>query len=592
MLGTSAEARGTATPALSAPPEAPATWPWPRAVVTWTALLGAGLVLLLGRFDWSGPARPFARRGYLLSGYLFVLTVPLVYYLVRRLCRSRRAALWATGVAFAVLTVPYRWLGLDRFFYYEGRDRQWYTVDEVPVPSTQFLPDGPWSTFPHDLVLSMVLIGVAMGCAGLVVWRRKGRVGPSRRSALVVVALFSAIVVQTFLHAGVRGPYVYMTHFQEPESANFWYSVSMWEDGSGTVIADQFVFSAIEDYFQGAPREPNNMLIRRPAGFYLAAQFSYFVNSYYVWIVANVLTWFAAALAGFGFVRRLADERTAVLVAAMIACGTGFVAFVGTPGMYLQGYAVVIIALYLLERLVGADPRWPNFLLFAAVLGGCSLVYDLVPLYPVLLLYGLARQVPVKPLLASLVGAFLIYRGFLVVHDVVLAIPVVADNEVQADTARRAVLDLIRHPALATLYGHATDITGAFFHQLARMFFVLPLILALAGIRFVCTRAQAALVAGLTAMSLATLAAFRIAGLELGNIPRFVYPMYPAVYLLAAMTLIRIADWPAPRRLRRAVRAAPWLVVGVLFLLSNVDSFGYPSMYFEALEGYEPVFTP
>lgn len=592
MLDTSAEEERPAVPARAEDRPARSAPHWLRPAAAWLGLLVAGLVLLLGRFDWSGPERPFARRGYLLSAYLFVLTLPLVYGLLRRLCRPRWVATAATGATFVVLTLPYRWLNLDGLYYYAGRDRQWYTVDEVPVPKTRFLPDGPWTTFPHDVALFAVLVLLAVGAALVAARLRNGRRARPSGRALAVVALFALVVLQAFLHAGVRGPYVYMTHYQEPEAANFWYAVSMWGDGEGTVIADQFVFSAMEDYFQGAPREPNNMLIRRPAGFYAAAQFSYFVNAYYVWMVANVLVWLAAALAGYGFARRLAGERAGILMAAMIGCGTGFVAFVGTPGMYLQGYAVVIIALYLLERLVGDDPRPASFVLFAAALGACSLVYDLETLYPVLLLYGLARRFSVKPLVASLAGAYLIYRGFLLVHDVVLDIPVVADNVAQAGVARRAVLDLLRHPSVDEVYRHTTDIAGAFGLQLARMFFVLPLLPALAGIRFLRTRAQAVLVVALTAASLATVAALRIGGLELGDIPRFVYPMYPAVYLLAALALVRLGEWNGPPRLRPALRVAPWIFVAALVVLSNMDAFGYPTMYFEALEGYSPVFTP
>lgn len=551
-------------------------------------------MLLAGRFDWSGAERQFARRGYLLSAYLFVLVLPLLFLLVRELSASARIARAVTTVGFVVLTLPYRWLGLDRLYYYRGLDKQWYRVnDEVPLPRTQFLPRGPWSTFPHDVALFAVLIALAVAAAALV-WRRRGRQrdAASQRKVLAVLAVFGVIVLQTFLHAGVRGPYVYMTHFQEPEQANFWYAVSMFEDGSGTVIADQFVFSAMEDYFQGAPREPNNMLVRRPAGFYLASQFSYFVNAYYVWIVANVLTWFAAALAGFGFVRRLADERTAMLVAAMIACGTGFVAFVGTPGMYLQAAAVVVIALYLLERLVVEDRRWPRLVLFGAALGACSLVYDLIALYPVLFVYGVARGVRARSLLASLAGAYLVYRGFLFVHDVLLDIPVVPDNQAQAGAASRAVLDLLRHPSLAEWYAHATDVTGAFFLHVGRMFFVLPLVPALIGIRFLRTRAQIALVVAMVVMSLATIAALRIGKVELGSIPRFVYPLYPAVYLLAALALRRLSDWQAPPRLQAAARVAPWVFVAGLLLLANVDAFGYPRLYYEALEGKTPAFEP
>ena len=39
-------------------------------------------------------------------------------------------------------------------------------------------------------------------------------------------------------------------------------------------------------------------------------------------------------------------------------------------------------------------------------------------------------------------------------------------------------------------------------------------------------------------------------------------------------------------------RAAPWIVVGVLFVLANIDIFGYPTLYVEFFVSDPPAFLP
>src|SRR5215204_936261 len=60
-----------------------------RTVATWLALLALGAVLLYGRYDWSPAVHTYSKTAYVLSLYLFVLTVPTVYYVAGVLVRSR-----------------------------------------------------------------------------------------------------------------------------------------------------------------------------------------------------------------------------------------------------------------------------------------------------------------------------------------------------------------------------------------------------------------------------------------------------------------------------------------------------------------------
>jgi hypothetical protein len=561
-----------------------------RALAVWALVFVAAWLLLLGRYDWSAPNRRFAERGWLLSGYLCCLLLPVGWGLLRRATDVRWLPEAVTGLAFVVLTLPYRWLGLERWFYYRARPLPWYNPpDDVAFPRPQFLPGGPWSTFPGSVWLFTLAIvatvaAVVAGCR----WRlRRGRGGQGNRGLVAGGALVVVVLVQSFLHSGVRGPYVYMTHYQGPPRPSLWYAVAHFGDGNGVSIADQFVFSAIEQYFHGVAVDPNNMLIRRPSAFYVSAQFSYFVNTYYVWTALNIALWVAAVLAGYGFARRLVGARVAGYFAAMIAVGPGFVAFVGTPAMYLAGYAVVIIALFLAEWLL-VDPDRPgpaDFALFAGALACCALTYDLTVTFPVLGGYLVLRKVPWRPTLAALVAAYVLYRGFLFAHNSVLGLHVVDTNTAQLDRATERVREVAGEPS--QWFGATRDALGAYVVMLGRMFFYVPIVLALPGIYWLRDRAQQFLVVGLLAVTLATVAFFRVGGEVLGWLPRFTYPAYPAIYLLAALGLDGLTRAWATRAPQRAVavRAAPWAVLAVLTLLANVDVLGHPRLYYEALEG-------
>ncbi len=549
--------------------------------------------LLAGRFDWSGPNRRFAARGWALSVYLCLIVVPVCYGLMRRSVRPQ----WATPVAAAVLvalTVPYRWVGLDRHFYYEGRTIPYYNPPaDVPFPETAFLPDR-WSTFPHDIAL-FSLAGLATVGATVVLCRRRALQQRSGRALALGGVAVLAVLVQSFLHSGVRGPYVYMTHYQGPVRPDLWYAVAHFRDGTGVAIADQSVFSAIEQYFHGVAVDPNNMLIRRPAGFYFVSQLSYFINSYYAWMLLNVLCWVGATAAGYGFVRRLSGERVAIIFAALVATGCGFAAFVGTPGMYLMGYAAPLFAWYLLEKiLIDRQPGQWDYALYAGSLSLCALTYDLTVIFPVLAAYGITRKVPWRPLLASLVGAYALYRGFLVVHNNLLGLGVVDTNAVQSVEAAKRVMAVVRTPS--EWPAAVAEAVSSYAVMTWRMFFYVPVPLALAGLWWLRDRSQRVLVGGLILSTFATVAFLRIGDQLIGWMPRFTYAAYPAVYLLAAHTLHQMLEMGRRAKLepsraglgavaRRSVPMVGRALLITVALLSNIDSFGHPKLYYEALEG-------
>jgi hypothetical protein len=570
---------------------------WARPLAVWLLVLSSGVALLYGRYDWDLEGGRFAERGFILSTYLFLILLPTCFYLACRVLHNRRVAAGISAAVFIVTTLPYELLGLDRIYYYRTRP-QIFTVEQFP-PSLEFLPGGTLRAFPFDWLFMPMLYATGVTAIWGVWWLRK-RAGfaAARKIPALLTLAFALICAQSFLHSSMRAPYTYLAYFQRPEAEQHWYHVYHFADGSGATEADQFTFSPLEDYFQGAPRDGNNMLIRRPFSFYLASQGSYFVNTFYVWLGLNCLFWLVAVLATGRLVAQLTTERAGLIAGALTAVGPGFIAFVATPAMYMQNYAAVAVALCLFQDLVvrRAGRDHGKVAAFTGALTLCALVYDLTPLLPVLLVYGLARGVRTPPLLLSLAAAFLAVRAFPLLVTEVLGIEIVPTNQEQISQAVDRTTDFLLHPSLSEWYDALATIVPSYLRLLLQAFFVVPVIVAAFGLRKLKDRATQVLVGGLLAMGFVTIAVLQIGEQEIGTLPRLVYPVFPAVYLLAAVALDpgrpvgRLAA-AAPLWLRVRI-AAPWAVVIAMAALANIDIFGYPTLYVEYFVSEPPFFLP
>jgi hypothetical protein len=570
------------------------------ALTLWPPVLLCALLLLYGRYDWDLDDGRFAERGFVLSAYLLVILLPTCFYLTRQVLHNSVAATGVTAFLFVVTTLPYELLGLDEIYYYRVRPRV-FGIDRF-TPSLEFLPEGTLRAFPLDWLFMPLLFATGVGAIWSVWWlRQRAGATASRRLPGLLTIVFAAICVQAFMHSSMRAPYTYLAYFQRPETEQHWYHVYHFSDGTGASQGDQFAFSPLEDYFHGAPRDGDNQLIRRPFSFYLASQASYFVNTFYAWLALNCLFWLAAVVATARLVTQLATERAGLIAGALTAVGPGFVAFAATPAMYMQNYAAVAVALVLFQDLVvrpsGRDLG--KVALFTGALTLCALVYDLTPLLLVLLAYGLSRGVRAWPLLLSLAAAFVVTRGFPIVVTDVLGISIVSTNEGQLSVALDRTVDFLLHPSLPEWYDTTVSIVPSFVRLTLQAFFVVPLIVAVFGLRKLRDRSLWVLVGGLFLMGLATVAVFQIGRLEIGYLPRLVYPMFPAVYLLAALALdsgVRMrqrTNAPLLPRIWSGIRVgAPWTIIATMAVLANIDIFGYPTMYVEYFVSTPPSFLP
>ena len=238
----------------------PALW-----FVGWPLWLLWGLILLAGRYDWSEPNAP-SWRGYLCSAFFLSLLMPLLSSALTRFERRWQTKTVVLAVTATLLTLPYRWLGLDGAYYYLNT-RSWFDWKTSPyAPYILWLPEAIWDApqIPGELVFFRVGHG-SRGRVALLCTQPQSIGRPLSRPAVILkTAMLLLIVAETWMHVSMRSPYTYVPHFERSAKANYWYHSYLFSDGRGAVNADYFVFRALEDVFLGTKEPPNGMLIRRP----------------------------------------------------------------------------------------------------------------------------------------------------------------------------------------------------------------------------------------------------------------------------------------------------------------------------------------
>ena len=588
------------------PTEGPGRSSSTQAAAFWVGSVLALAVLLAGRFDWSPDVRSFSARGYLSSLVLLVPTIVAAWGVSRWLWPGRkrvaRAAIVATGV---LLALPYHWLGLHKLHYYRDRpvayvpervltahavrsDRNawgqetWATAERLPP--ADFRP----SILLHAPRGSEGLVPAALGLGsllgGLWLWRR--RRGAS--SAAVGLGLLALLAGQAWAHLSQNSPYSYVTHHYLPLEANYWHVASLLGDGQGVVNADVVVFHDLEEHFWGTPRATNTMLIRRPFFSYLAAQLTYFFNAFQVFVGLNLVAWAAAVACVYDFARREIDERAAQNAAVLTACGPGFLMYVGQPTCYLAAYAGSAFVVWATARTMGPgrQPRRADWVTLATILGLTLLLYDAFGWFLFVTGYALLRKVPLRPVLATLAAASGLYVGFLALQTRVLGLAMDTTNTRPLAAASATLLRLVTGARVLEVYPLTLELARVYAGGLAAAFFILPAVLALGGLALPRDRRQTGLVLLLFAPSLAGVAFLCYgqatwAGERLASMPRFTYPAFPAIYLLAGSAIATLQLALESRGRPRLGRLLTWILLGSAIALANVDVLlGWPQLYY------------
>lgn len=558
----------------------------------WFIIMAIGSFFLFGRYNWAVGREQFSIKSYSSSLYFFLIITPLSYYLVLVLSNKKRLAFGVSIVVFIIGCLPYEWLGLANLRYIT-KSYHWNTPG-IPPPQLNWLPEALSQVdFPGEKKLFVAALALFTIIAFLFAFFAQGwnwnlkRIQPTLKRIVPLVLVFLAILTQTWLHSSMRSPYNYLTNFDKPKSANNWYHSYLFDNEQGAVSDDLFVFITLDEYFAGDAKPVQTMLIRRSFVHYISAQFSYFINIFYVFLILNSLFWFSAVIAAYYYFKKvLGNSTVALYVAALVNCGTGFIFFSAQPMSYLAAYAIIIIILYLTEYLlVREEVGLIHIITFGATLGLCACIYDIFPIYPMLILYGFFRHIKFWKILLGLILSAIIYYGFIYLQFNILGLVETDINSKFVTGSLDNAIKLITDFQLGKFYFLSIGLFKTYIQNLGFAFLLLGLVVALIGL-FVTSSKKERILLGLLFLPSFLLNMILYyggmvwGGILFAEIPRYTYIAYPAIYLAIALVLYQLRNSLEQTRLAKVAPYLPWLVIACFFAWHNVDVLGFPSMYY------------
>jgi hypothetical protein len=580
----------------------------------WAIALPILLVLLVGRYDFGAARHAISMRAYLASACILVQVLPAVFYTLLRSGVRRRAAIWITVIVAVVCVLPYRWLGMASSGIWSDTVKydRWWIGPNQSEPTVDWLPHalaGP-AAIPHEwLVFSLLIASGALPLLWASGGRPTGRWFRAHPAWGVGTAAFLLIVLESWLHLSMRAPYSYLVHYSDrkPDQQltvtndadgtphwklvdvprpHGWWHIYLFPDHQGAVHADYDQFRACEQLFQGTDAELDSGIIRRLLTFYFSSQFTCFFNPYYVFLFLNTACWLAAVLAGYVFALRHVDRRCALFFALFIAGGSGFIFFVNQPMCYLSGYAAVMVLIALFEEIVANGVGNSDIWLFGLLYGLGMLVTDLWMLFPFFLVYGLIRRVAFWRAATAVLLAFGFYGLTLLFLSRIAGVPDVQGNTNLLWNASGSGVG-----GIDGFYMLCLQCANRFAMDMFHAFMILPVLAALVGLAFARSRKRILITLALLIPAAGTVVYLDFYGVTfkdwpLAALPRLAYVAYPAVYLLAAIGVIRGSRVIGGRGSRWA-EIVPWVFLGLVIVVNNVDVFGIPAIYYHFYFGMD-----
>ncbi|MCI4624713.1 MAG: hypothetical protein L3V56_02010 [Candidatus Magnetoovum sp. WYHC-5] len=560
-------------------------------VKAWAIFFISCLILLIGRYDWSKPLWEYSLRGYLSSAYMFIFFMPTLYYIICYYTKNTQLARYITLASAIICTIPYRWLYIDSLYYHKERPAFWQSqTPDVAYPAAlDWLPGALLNlkSMPFEILFFTLITLLVTSMLFFYIHRKaKNQRTDLIRKLTPWFMLFLLIMLQTWLHISMRSPYSYVPHYERPPQMNYFYTVPLFPNGQGRVNEDYFVFRDLEEHFMGVPKVTNTMLIRRPLTFYISSQFSYFINPYYVFLALNMLVWFFACVAIYGYCAAIMKDGKKIgkYAALLTGCGSGFIMYAAQPMNYLTGYAAIILSLYIFETLIiqNENTKTPHYILFGVLLGLLSLIYDIYSIYIYFLIYPLlVRKKPIHNVIFSIIIAVLVFYGFIVLQQHVLNLTLKQENSGFIAMAIANISQFLNNPNFPEFYQLTTYTLSIFFSSLNKAFLILPFVIALAGAFFIRQKETAItimiiLLASYLNIAFLTYGKVLWSGVFLSSLPRFVYTAYPAIYLLCGILLYEIKT-----HLHQTVGDIfTWVAIVLVFLVNNIDALGYPQLYY------------
>ncbi len=85
-----------------------------RSILLWSEALLLCLIMLSGRYDWVHSSQS-SKLGYGSSAFLLLLSIPICHYLLFYYVGNHYLIVGVTTAFALLLTLPYRWLELEKF---------------------------------------------------------------------------------------------------------------------------------------------------------------------------------------------------------------------------------------------------------------------------------------------------------------------------------------------------------------------------------------------------------------------------------------------------------------------------------------------
>lgn len=374
---------------------------------------------------------------------------------------------------------------------------------------------------------------------------------------------WALILVQTFFHLSLHSPYTYLPHFEQPESANYWYHSYLFPPSSGAVNEDCFWFWQSEALYLGS-QGTHSVFWNRTLPFFLSSRLSTFIHPLYSWLIVSTLFWLISVRAVYLIGETYFSQRVARFAAFLQVSSPAMILYVGQAKPYAVSFSLIAI-------LVALFFRFRSSLTFGICFAVTLLSYELQPWFLIFPLW--ARVLKVKWLDIAIFSGVAagIYVCFLQVPHILSRVEVKNTFQPGYGSPLGNAMDLLLsfdvgrlwatlHYSLKSwwvLTSHAFptllpfSILGGYWlwkqerHARSLLLLVLPGVLA-------------CLLIGVTNQTLYF------------HYGRMVYGNYVAMMVLAALAL----DW-----LGKKWVAVPFALVGLNTIYWNLDVWGFPFIY-------------
>jgi hypothetical protein len=470
----------------------------------------------------------------------------------------------------SILTFPYGLFGLQKNFYYSNNDF-FYIIpkSETEIISDFFLKQIYPNNFPHKL-LSFSFLFVLAFLISLKLRRHKHH---------DLAISFWIIILIGWFRTSYASPFSWQSSREFPISSHRVYLRSHFADGSGAVSADQPVWSTLTQVLQFGELE-SGLVIRRIFPNYLVSQFSYFTNSYGIWVVLNILFWFLACVSCKIVIRQMGCGRNSQSAGVFLtALSPLFTAAVGQSSAYLAGYAffwILIAGTIIVNQTLKKGIAWVSSL--TALFSLSYLVYDFYLWLPIIAVttykLGLGSLRSFLPVYSGSLFVFSLYRYLLV--------PAL---EIQVDAANENILINGIKNSIANLKSYNTLQMDLLIREsitkFAEIFYMVitPQLLVFALFLLVLSRSNQRkkfwgtyfILSYLYLQSIFTVIVFAGNAFE-GSVPSRFYPLYFLFTLFIAQTIECI---PRSRQNFFLVALYSYVLFGIIFGALHLDGISW-----------------